>query len=341
VDYTAQDANTGKNTEVAMAMKVRFYGVRGSIATAGEETARYGGNTSCVVVDTGETPLIFDAGTGLRKVGAEWMKTMGPGGVNAHLFLSHLHWDHIQGFPFFTPAFVPGNRVSVWGVRPADDGADDHARVVALGDSHGGDDDDDANPPTLQLGPPGLDPDPRDGVRAALAGQMRAPNFPVGLDAMRADLKFFDVPYGERILLSPFVTVTHTGVDHPNGCVAWRVDCGGRSVVYATDLELAEGEGGRIFDGLVELARGADLLIFDAMYTPEEYEGNGGMSRRGWGHSTYEMGARVGEKAGVASLALFHHDPAHDDAFLDRLGERARTRFARTFVAREGQEVVL
>jgi phosphoribosyl 1,2-cyclic phosphodiesterase len=318
-----------------MTMKVRFYGVRGSIATAGDETARYGGNTSCVVVDAGDAPLIFDAGTGLRKVGSELMKTMGPGHVNAHLFLSHLHWDHIQGFPFFTPAFVPGNRVSVWGVRPADVG-DDDARVVDI-DA----DDEDGNPATLQLNPGMLDPDPRDGVKAALAGQMRAPNFPVGLDAMRADLKFFDVPYGDRIVLSPFVTVRHTGVDHPNGCVAWRVDCGGKSVVYATDLELAEGEGGRVFDDLVTLARGADLLIFDAMYTPEEYEGKAGMPRNGWGHSTYEMGARVCEKAGVAELALFHHDPAHDDAFMDTLGERARSRFARTFVAREGQECVL
>ncbi|MBM4282000.1 MAG: MBL fold metallo-hydrolase [Deltaproteobacteria bacterium] len=316
-----------------MTMKVRFYGVRGSIATAGAETARYGGNTSCVVVETGEAPLIFDAGTGLRKVGAELAKTMGPGHVNAHLFLSHLHWDHIQGFPFFTPAFVPGNQVSVWGVRPAEADAADTRVVDAV--------DEEADPPTLQLNPSGRDPDPKDGVKAALAGQMRAPNFPVGLEAMRADLRFFDVPYGERILLSPFVTVSHIGVDHPNGCVAWRVDCGGRSVVYATDLELAEGEGGHVFDDLVELARGADLLIFDAMYTPEEYEGKAGMSRKGWGHSTYEMGARVCEKAGVASLALFHHDPAHDDAFMDQLGERARARFARTFVAREGQEVAL
>jgi phosphoribosyl 1,2-cyclic phosphodiesterase len=315
-----------------MTLKVRFFGVRGSIATAGDETARYGGNTSCVVVDTGEAPLIFDAGTGLRKVGAELMKTMGPGRVNAHLFLSHLHWDHIQGFPFFTPAFVPGNRVNVFGVRPLDHEAHD-ARVVDI--------DDDADPPTLELNPGSLDPDPREGVRAALAGQMRAPNFPVGLEAMRAELQFVDVPYGERILLSPFVTISHTGVDHPNGCVAWRVDCGGRSVVYATDLELAEGEGGRVFDDLVALCRGADLLIFDAMYTPEEYDGKVGMSRRGWGHSTYEMGARVCEKAGVGMLALFHHDPAHDDAFMDQLGERARSRFARTVVAREGQEIAL
>jgi phosphoribosyl 1,2-cyclic phosphodiesterase len=312
-----------------MTMKVRFFGVRGSIATAGDETARYGGNTSCVVVDVGEAPLIFDAGTGLRKVGTELMRNVGPGKVNAHLFLSHLHWDHIQGFPFFTPAFIPGNRLSVWGVRPQDGATFDDG------------DEKDHEPTTVVLHPEALAVDPRAGVKKALADQMRAPNFPVGLEAMRADLRFCDVPHGERIELSPFVSVRHTSVDHPNGCVAWRVDCGSRSVVYATDLELAEGEGGEVFDGLVQLARGADLLIFDAMYTPEEYEGKVGMSRRGWGHSTFEMGARVCERAGVAELALFHHDPAHDDAFLDHLGERAKARFSRSFVAREGLEITL
>lgn len=178
-------------------MKVRFYGVRGSIATAGDDTRRYGGNTSCVAVEAGEELLIFDAGTGIRKLGCD----LGPTGVRASLFFSHLHWDHIQGFPFFTPAFVPG---------------------------------------------------------------------------------------------------------------------------------------------LVELSRGADLLIYDAMYTPEEYEGEGGRaSRRGWGHSTFEAGARVAEAASVRELCLFHHDPAHDDAFLDALGARARKRFDATSVATEGLELWL
>jgi phosphoribosyl 1,2-cyclic phosphodiesterase len=318
-------------------MRVRFYGVRGSIATAGDETRRYGGNTSCVVVEAGGETIIFDAGTGLRKAGADLMTAHGPSGVNAHLFFSHLHWDHIQGFPFFGPAFVPGNRLSVWGVQPK-------AGVVDDGDHH---------PATLELNLEALQaPDPSAGVRAAMASQMQAPNFPVGLDAMRADLRFHDLPFGEKLTLSPFVTVRHVGVDHPNGCVAWRVDADGHSVVYATDLELAEGEGGAVFDGLVELSRGADVLVFDAMYTPEEYTGSakvpapgiaaGGLfSRRGWGHSTFEMGAAVAEKAGVKSLALFHHDPAHDDVFMDALGERAAARRPGTIVAREGMELAL
>ncbi len=310
-------------------MLVKFYGVRGSIACAGEENQRYGGNTSCVQVVVGGETLIFDAGTGLRKLGGDLIKAHGPTNVNAHLFLSHLHWDHIQGFPFFGPAFIPQTRLKVWGVLPkvvADD--------VAVEQGH---------PATVEFSPADLAlPDPRDGVRASLASQMKAPNFPVGLDAMRADLKFFDVPEGERIELSPFVTVRHSSVDHPNGCVAWRVDGGGHSVVYATDLELAEGARGAVFDGLVELASNADLLIFDAMYTPEEYVGGPkGGSRKGWGHSTFEMGAAVAEAARVKKLALFHHDPAHDDTFMDGLADRAQARLSSTFVAREGLELTL
>jgi phosphoribosyl 1,2-cyclic phosphodiesterase len=308
-------------------MKVRFYGVRGSIATAGDETRRYGGNTSCVVVEAAGETLIFDAGTGLRKLGADLMKD-GPTGIEARLFFSHLHWDHIQGFPFFGPAFVPGNRLDIYGVTPsvadaARDGFDGHPATVEL------------NLHELAL------PDPSEGVRAAMASQMKAPNFPVGLDAMRAELNFIDVPNGEKLTISPFVTVRHTSVDHPNGCVAWRVDAEGKSVVYATDLELAEGTDGSVFDGLVELSRGADLLIFDAMYTPEEYEGKGTFSRKGWGHSTFEMGAAVAEQAGIPSLALFHHDPGHDDAFMDALAVRAQKRFAGCFVAKEGLDVAV
>jgi phosphoribosyl 1,2-cyclic phosphodiesterase len=324
-------------------MRVRFYGVRGSIATAGDETRRYGGNTSCVVVEASGETLIFDAGTGLRKAGADLMRAHGPQGVQAHVFFSHLHWDHIQGFPFFGPAFVRGNRVQVWGVQATADVVDSAVLDTVV----------DQRPATMELNLEALrTPDPAGGVRAAMASQMQAPNFPVGLEAMRADLRFIDVPLGERITLSPFVTMRHVAVDHPNGCVAWRVDAEGRSVVYATDLELAEGAGGAVFDGLVELCRGADLLVFDAMYTPEEYAGSatshapgvaaGGLfSRRGWGHSTFEMGAAVAERAGVGSLALFHHDPAHDDAFMDALADRAAARRQGTFVAKEGMELSL
>lgn len=268
-------------------MWVKFYGVRGSIASAGPTTARYGGNTSCVYIEVGSQRLIFDAGTGIRLLGEEWMDRA----LDAHLFLSHLHWDHIQGFPFFAPAFRPGNALQIHGVCAA--GA--------------------------------VSP------REVLTRQMHAPTFPVPIDIMKADLCFRDLRPEENVAIGD-VEVRHTLVDHPNGCAAFRVDSDDASVVYATDLEHQPEPA----DNLVELCRGADLLIYDAMYTPEEYAGQNGCSRRGWGHSTFEAGAELAEAAGVKSLCLFHHDPSHDDAFLDALGERARARFRHTWVASEG-----
>jgi len=270
-------------------MRVRFWGVRGSIAAAGPETAQVGGNTSCVEVRVDDTLIIFDAGTGLRRLGES---LTGP--VAAHLLLSHLHWDHIQGFPFFGPAYAPGNRIRLYAPE----------RCAANGD-----------------------------VRAALDAQMRAPHFPVGLDAMRAELSFGAVAAGAQLTLGA-ATVHAAAAKHPNGCLAYRVDAGGRSVVYATDTE--HDATGRIDRQLVELARGADVLIYDAQYTADEYA-----KRRGWGHSTAEEGARLAEAAGVGQLVLYHHDPAHDDWEIARIEAATRGRFPSTTAAREGLVLTL
>ena len=275
-------------------MRVRFWGVRGSIAAAGPETAQVGGNTSCVEVRVGdgadETLVILDAGTGLRRLGES---LRGP--VAAHLFLSHLHWDHIQGFPFFGPAYAPGNRIRLYAPE----------RCTAGGD-----------------------------VRAALDAQMRAPHFPVGLDAMRAELSFGAVAAGAVVRVSDAVAVQAAAAKHPNGCLAYRVDAGGRSVVYATDTE--HDASGRIDRALVELARGADVLIYDAQYTSDEYA-----AKRGWGHSTAEEGARLAEAAGVGQLVLYHHDPTHDDWQVARIEAATRGRFPATVAAREGLVLTL
>lgn len=274
-------------------MRVSFYGVRGSIATAGEPTRRYGGNTSCVAIEVAGQHLIFDAGTGIRSLGNDLARASGAGRVHANLFFSHLHWDHIQGFPFFGPGYVPGNRVDVWHVRAGE-------------------------------GSPS--------ARAVLSEQMQPPTFPVGLDMMRAELCFHELEPHDEVRVGE-ARLRSAAVDHPNGCVAWRVEHDGAAIVYATDLEH---EPDALPPALVELARDADLLIYDAMYTPEEYAGLAGPSRRGWGHSTFESGAAVAEAAGVRRLCLFHHDPAHDDGFMDALGARARRRFRATSVAAEG-----
>ena len=279
-------------------MRIRFWGVRGSIASAGASTAVVGGNTSCVEVRAGGEHLVLDAGTGLRALGDSLMKGGEP--VNVALLVSHFHWDHIQGLPFFAPAYVAGNRVTVWG---------------SSSDGSGG------------------------GVREAFAAQMRPPHFPVGLDAMRAALDFRAVTAGERFAIGE-VSVTTAPAHHPGGCLAFRIEHGGRSLVYATDTE--HHEDGALDENLRALADGADLLIYDAQYTPAEYRGEGrGPSRRGWGHSTAEQGIRLARAAGVGRLLLFHHDPSHDDAEVARIEAEGRAEWPALEAAREGRELVL
>jgi phosphoribosyl 1,2-cyclic phosphodiesterase len=241
----------------------------------------------------GETLIVLDAGTGLRSLGEALAAARAP--VNASLLLSHLHWDHIQGFPFFAPAYVPGNRVAVYAPERCAGGGD---------------------------------------VRGALVTQMRAPHFPVGLDAMRARLSFHALAAGAELAIGP-ARVRAAAARHPNGCLAYRISHGGRSVVYATDTE-HDSAAGRLDAELLELARGADVLIYDAQYTADEYA-----ARRGWGHSTAEEGARLAAAAGVGQLVLFHHDPAHDDWQIARIEAATRALFPSTIAAREGLELRL
>jgi len=271
-------------------MKVRFWGVRGSIAVSGPDTLRTGGNTSCVEVQHAGERLILDGGTGLRALG----DTIGFRPIRAHLLFSHVHWDHIQGVPFFTPAFHPD------------------AELTFVGASR-------------ESG----------GLRDALARQMKPPQFPIGLDALSAQISWMDLK-AEPIELGPF-RVTPVDLQHPDGILAFRVEAGGSSMVYATDVEHGEGIDRR----LVMLSEGADLLVHDAQYTHAEYLGEGGPPRRGWGHSTWEQAVDVARQADVGRLALFHHDPRRSDDGVAVIEAQARRRRAHTFAAREGAMVAL
>jgi phosphoribosyl 1,2-cyclic phosphodiesterase len=263
-----------------------FWGVRGSLAAPGEATRRIGGNTSCVEVRSGATSLIFDAGTGLRACGDALVREA-PREV--HLLLSHLHWDHIQGFPFFVPAYVPGTQLVVHG--PCD----------------------------------------QDTLRETLETQMRAPNFPVRFADLRSHVELRGTQAGVTQHLGDFA-VRAAALNHPGGVFAYRIESSDGVIVYSTDHEHGSAADAR----LVELAEGADILIYDAMYTPEEYRGEAGSSRLGWGHSTYEEAARVATAAGVNQLVLFHHDPSRTDDQVDALVCRARALFPNTIAAREG-----
>jgi phosphoribosyl 1,2-cyclic phosphodiesterase len=272
-------------------MRLKMWGVRGSIPTPGPTTVEYGGNTSCYEVRAGNTLIILDGGTGLRLLGQELLRQMP---FEAWMFFSHVHWDHIQGFPFFTPAFVRGNKIHLYG---------------GLNVSR-----------TLE---------------ETLAGQMDYPSFPVHLSEMGASMRFADLYEGERITIGPDndVVVTNARGNHPNGVYAYRVEHDGKAIVYITDSE----HYAIVDPKLLRLSAGADVLIFDAMYTPEEYSGKeGGGPKTGWGHATYVAGCELAKAAGVKQLVLHHHDPNQTDAMVREKERRARELFPNTIAAKEG-----
>jgi phosphoribosyl 1,2-cyclic phosphodiesterase len=280
-------------------MEVQFWGVRGSIAVSGSKYQRYGGNTTCVEVTHDGQRLILDAGTGARALG----DAIGFSPVSATFLFTHVHWDHIQGFPFFAPAFHPGSDLRILGADR-----------------------------------------PSGGVADALRAQMRPPQFPVTLDALRARLSFGGVTSGEWVEIGPF-RVLPLELDHPDGVLAYRIEAGGKTVVFATDVEQAlrgGAEGGAGLDRrLIALAEGADLLIHDAQYTPAEYVGQSGPMRRGWGHSTWTAAMAIAREAAAARLALYHHDPSRTDDQLDAIEQVARLDLAGVFMAREGAPVAV
>jgi phosphoribosyl 1,2-cyclic phosphodiesterase len=271
---------------------VRFWGVRGSIPTPGPETVKYGGNTSCVEVRCGKQLIILDSGSGIRKLGIELNKETP---VDATILLSHFHWDHIQGFPFFKPGFQRNNKFHIHAARKLNT--------------------------TLER---------------LMAGQMMYPNFPVSLDAMAAGMKFIELTPGDTILIGE-VEVKTALSNHPDGSLAFRINYGGSSVVYATDTE----HYCYIDPNLLKLSRGADYLIYDATYTSEEYYGKAGNSKKGWGHSTWEEGVKLAKAANVGKLILFHHDPEHDDDLVAEIERQASEALPGTIAAYEGLEILL
>ncbi|WNZ25896.1 MBL fold metallo-hydrolase [Leptolyngbya sp. NK1-12] len=270
---------------------VRFWGVRGSIPTPGIETVRYGGNTACVEMEVGGKRLIFDGGTGLRVLGKQMLQELP---VKGHIFFTHTHWDRIQGFPFFMPAFIEGNQFDIYG---------------AVGQNGAS-------------------------IKQRLSDQMLRPNFPIPLKMMQANLQFHDIAPGSVITLDDVVIET-VALHRSNQALGYRITWNGYSVVYATDTEHLLNQ---IDPGLLYLAHQADLLIYDTAYTEHSYY-----------HSSYNAEAAVGQppaawKAGievalaaeVKQTVMFHHDPGHEDDFLDQVEAEVQAAFPNVRLAREG-----
>lgn len=282
------DGKASMQTNPSTSFVVQFWGVRGSIATPGKETVRYGGNTSCVEMQVAGKRLIFDGGTGLRVLGKTLLPQMP---IEAHMFFTHSHWDHIQGFPFFIPAFVPGNCFHIYGA----------------------------------VAPNGAT------IKQRLSDQMLHPNFPIPLQGMRSDMKFQTIRAGDVLNLDG-IKIETAHLNHPSTAIGYRVTWQGCSVAYCTDTEHYPE---RLDENVLYLAREADYLIYDATYTDEEYH-HPKTPKVGWGHSTWQEAVKVARSAGVKNLAIFHHDPAHDDNFLDEMQEQVKEAFPNSFLAREG-----
>ncbi len=294
-------------------MKIKFWGVRGSIACPGPDTAKYGGNTSCLQVLGGSEIVVMDAGTGIRKLGEQITALKKPARV--HLLLSHTHWDHIQGFPFFSPIYFPGNEIFVYGPR-------------ALEKS----------------------------LEEALMFQMQYSYFPVRGVELAAKVKFTEL--GEETFSIGDLQVQTKTMNHPIRVLAYKVSHKGDAAIYTGDNEpyydvLADRGAGtetgihrrsefinECNQRVVDFCKGVDLLVADAQYTDEEYT-----KKRGWGHSSIGQVMALAQAASVKSLALFHHEPMHDDDALAEIEKDAKARAAKekpklkVFSAREGMVV--
>jgi len=282
-------------------MQVRFWGTRGSIAAPGEKTSKYGGNTSCVEVRAADgTVIVLDCGTGARELGQHLLRSA-DGPLRLHLFIGHTHWDHIQGFPFFAPAFLPDTELNIYA-------------------------------------PAGF----QRRVEDAIAGQMQY-YFPITLRDLCSRIHFTELEEGFFRVGEVLVQTQY--LNHTAPTLAYRISSGGATVAYVTDHEPFWKPKGRTFhhpgdQRHLSFLEGADLIIHDAQYSEEEYAG-----KIGWGHSTVEYATDIALSAGSSRLALFHHDPSHDDATVVRLEAMARERAAavsrslEVFAAAEGLEV--
>jgi phosphoribosyl 1,2-cyclic phosphodiesterase len=303
-------------------MCVKFWGVRGSYPVPGAGTADFGGNTACVEVRANDQTIILDAGTGIIGLGRSLIartRQMGAE-LEATIVFSHLHHDHTQGFPFFSPAYLPGANLHFFGPASFEKSLD-----------------------------------------MVLAHNQMPPMFPVTLQEMASIKDIHDIQGGDTILVGgssggvalrsaaqakrgmsqtdAVMIRAHRSYAHPGGVLAYRIEYGGKSVVYATDTEGYVGTDRR----LVAFAQGADILIHDAQFTEEHYNGqrSGCPSTQGHGHSTALMACEVAAAAGVGQLVLFHHDPGYDDATIRGVEAQARSSFADVAAAYEGLEIEL
>ena len=295
-------------------MRFTFWGVRGSIPVPGPRTVRYGGNTTCIEVrDDDDQLIVLDAGTGIFQL-AQTLTAEMP--LTTHLFISHTHWDHIQGLPFFIPMFVPGNTVRIHGAADPTTGRD---------------------------------------IREVLVRQMEYAYFPVREAELKARLEYTSLREGQTVTIGP-TRVSNLLMGHPVLNFGYRIECNGKSLVFTGDHEWAYNiypPGDDYHDeyaalvaekrqSVIDFFRDADALIIDSAYTLDEYP-----AKRGWGHGTFDSSIAAAREAGVTQAYLTHHEPTRSDERLETVFAEALERNGVTSedpafqLAREGLTVEL
>jgi len=267
-------------------MKFKFWGVRGSVATPGPTTVKYGGNTTCIEIRTNNDDLIIlDAGTGIHVLGQKLLKQLP---ITAHIFISHTHWDHIQGLPFFSPIFIPDNQLKIYG---------------------------------------GLDPVTNEGIERALNVQLQYSYFPIREAELNASIEYSTLKPGERVTVGS-ATITPILLSHPVLNFGYRIDCDGQSIFFTGDYEppfniytpedsefdeyqsVIDEKQNQIIQAMQEV----DALIVDSSYTAKEY-----LSKKGWGHGTYDSAIKLASLAKAKKLFFTHHEPTRSDEQLENI----------------------
>lgn len=297
-------------------MKFTFWGVRGSIPSPGPRTMRYGGNTTCIEVRTdNDTLLILDAGTGLFPL-AQSLLQHKTGDIHANIFITHSHWDHIHGLPFFTPLFVRGSRVRLHGVT---------------------------------------DPDTGHGIEHVMNVQLQNSYFPVSETQMSATIEYQSLVAGAPITVGD-ATISNVVMNHPVINLGYRIDCHGKSMFFTGDHEpfynphpadhpehaAAEQQVRARTAAIDRLVAGVDALIVDCSYTRQEYP-----AKQGWGHGTFDEAMELALRCGAKALYCTHHEPTRSDDELEAVFAEVMARHAGRLggltvkLAYEGLQVVL
>ena len=305
-------------------MKVKFWGVRGSIPCPGPHTMKYGGNGACIElrVEDRKEIIVIDAGSGIRELGNYMLANdLANGPLDIALYLSHTHWDHIMGFPYFVPIYIPGTQMAVHG-------------------------------------PVSYEDDPLEDV---VGGQMKYRYFPSNVGELASDIEYGRLREEPNQDLGNGLLLTTKILNHPITALGYRFEYKGKVFctcydhepyrnLFITDPDHPEYDEAMAYEGedvakeqnqaIEDFFRGADLLVHDSQYTEKEYE-----TKVNWGHSTFEWAIQAANRAGVKKLALFHHDPDRTDAQIDEMAkdycEPGKYGDTEVFFATEQTEIIL